>query len=234
MLMKRVDEIYTAKPFYGSRRIMQDLKREGHNINRKRVQGIMQKLGLIGSLPGPNTSKSHPKHRKFPYLLNDIEILGPLEVWSTDITYIRLPHGFVYLVAVIDWFSRLVLAHRLSNSLETGFCLEAFEEAIEVYGRPNIFNTDQGVQFSSQEFVHAVLSKDIRFSMDGRGRALDNIFVERLWRTVKYEDVYLRDYQDVRETRIGLENYFRFYNIERPHQSLAYRTPYEVHHSRTR
>jgi putative transposase len=232
--MKRVDEIYTRWPFYGSRRITQELRREGHDVNRKRTQGVMQMLGLAGNQPGPNTSKAHPEHIKFPYLLHGIEILGPLQVWSTDITYIRLPNGFVYLVAVMDWFSRLVLSHRLSNSLETAFCLEALEEAIATYGRPGIFNTDQGVQFTSQEFVNAVLGQGIRFSMDGRGRALDNIFVERLWRSVKYEDVYLRDYQDVRETRVGLENYFRFYNTQRLHQSLGYRTPHEVHHNSKR
>lgn len=234
MLTKRVDEIYTAKPFYGSRRVMQDLRREGHDVNRKRIQRIMQRLGLIGNQPGPNTSKGRPEYHKFPYLLRSLEILRPLQVWSTDITYIRLRHGFVYLVAVMDWFSRLVLSHRLSNSLETAFCLEAFEEAIDAYGRPDIFNTDQWVQFTSQEFVNAVLGKGIHFSMDGRGRALDNIFVERLWRSVKYEDVYLRDYQDVRETKIGLGNYFRFYNTERLHQSLGYRTPHEVHYGATR
>jgi putative transposase len=152
-------------------------------------------------------------------------------VWSTDITYIRLPDGFVYLVAVMDWFSRLVLSNRLSNSMESSFCVEAFEDAVKVYGHPEIFNTDQGVQFSSQEFVNAVLKKGIRFSMDGRGRALDNIFIERLWRSVKYEEVYLRDYQTVREAKGGIENYFRFYNTERPHQSLSYRTPHEVHHN---
>ena len=230
-LMRRVDEIYTAKPFYGSRRILQELRREGHDINRKRIQGIMRNLGLAGNQPGPNTSKSHPEHIKFPYLLQGLVILYPLHVWSTDITYIRLPNGFVYLVAVIDWFSRLVLSYRLSNSLEAAFCLDAFEEAVENYGRPQIFNTDQGVQFSSQEFVNAVLGKNIRFSMDGRGRALDNIFVERLWRSVKYEDIYLHDYQSMPEVRVGLENYFRFYNTERPHQSLRYKTPYEVHYA---
>jgi putative transposase len=230
-LMQRVDEIYTAWPFYGSRKITQELKKEGHNINRKHVQRIMQRLGLASNQPGPNTSKPHPEHIKFPYLLNGLFLIGPLEVWSTDITYIRLPQGFVYLVAVIDWFSRLVLSYRLSNSLETSFCLEAFEEAIECYGRPKIFNTDQGVQFTSQEFVSAMLQKNILFSMDGRGRALDNIFVERLWRSVKYENVYLQDYQSVSEARIGLAIYFRFYNTQRMHQSLGYKTPHEVHHA---
>lgn len=231
-LMRRVDELYTTWPFYGSRKIAQELRKEGHDINRKHVQRIMRHLGLASNQPGPNTSKSHPEHIKFPYLLRGLHLLGPLEVWSTDITYIRLPNGFVYLVAVIDWFSRLVLSHRLSNSLEASFCLEAFEEAIEYYGRPKIFNTDQGVQFTSQEFVSAVLGKNIRFSMDGRGRALDNIFVERLWRSVKYENVYLQDYQSVLEARTGLGDYFRFYNTRRPHQSLAYKTPYEVHYAK--
>lgn len=188
-------------------------------------------MGLAGTQPGPNTSKNHPERLKFPYLLRGLNIFCPLLVWSTDITYIRLPGGFVYLVAVIDWFSRLVLSYRLSNSLESAFCLDAFEEAVEAYGRPKIFNTDQGVQFSSREFVNAVLGKNIQFSMDGRGRALDNIFVERLWRSVKYEDVYLHDYQSVSEVKTGLGDYFRFYNTERPHQSLRYKTPYEVHHA---
>lgn len=230
-LMRRVDEIYTTWPFYGSRKITRELKKEGHDINRKHVQRIMRHLGLASNQPGPNTSKPHPEHIKFPYLLNGLLLLGPLEVWSTDITYIRLPQGYVYLVAVIDWFSRLVLSYRLSNSLGTRFCLDAFEEAIECHGRPKIFNTDQGVQFTSREFVSAVLQKNIRFSMDGRGRALDNIFVERLWRSVKYENVYLQDYQNVLEARTGLGSYFRFYNTRRPHQSLEYKTPYEVHHA---
>jgi putative transposase len=231
VLMKRIDEIYTERPCNGSRVITQRLRREGFVVNRKRIQGLMQTLGLAGTQPGPNTSRSHPEHLKFPYLLRGIPILQPLEVWSSDITYIRLPDGFIYLVAVIDWFSRLVLAYRLSNSLEGAFCVEAFEEAIERYGQPMIFNTDQGVQYSSHQFVNAVLSKGIRFSMDGRGRALDNIFVERLWRSVKYEDVYLHDYQGVPEIKAGLGDYFRYYNTERPHQSLQYRTPYEVHHA---
>lgn len=232
--MHRVDEIYTAWPFYGSRKILQVLKREGYDVNRKHVQRIMQRLGLASSQPGSNTSRPRPEHIKLPYLLNGLRLQGPLEVWSTDITYIRLPNGFVYLVAIIDWFSRMVLSYRLSNSLETSFCLEAFEDAIEHHGRPGIFNTDQGVQFTSREFVDAVLGKNIRFSMDGRGRALDNVFVERLWRSVKYENVYLQDYQSVSEARIGLEDYFRFYNTRRPHQGLKYKTPYEVHYALAR
>jgi putative transposase len=229
--MRRIDEIYTAWPFYGSRKIAQELKKEGCSINRKHVQRIMRFLGLASNQPGPNTSKPHPEHIKFPYLLKNLSLSSPLEVWSTDITYIRLPNGFVYLVAVIDWFSRIVLSHRLSNSLETSFCLDAFEEAIKCHGRPKIFNTDQGVQFTSQEFVNAVLEKNILFSMDGRGRALDNVFVERLWRSVKYENVYLQDYQSVLEAKAGLNDYFQFYNTKRSHQALAYKTPYEVHYA---
>ena len=229
-LMKRIDEIYTEKPFLGSRKIVAKLREEGIQINRKHVQRIMRHLGLASTQPGPHTSKSHPEHTKFPYLLRGLVLSTPLEVWSTDITYIPLPQGYVYLVAIIDWFSRLVLSYRLSNSLETSFCLEAFEEAIERHGRPKIFNTDQGVQFTSQEFVSAVLEKGILFSMDGRGRALDNIFVERLWRSVKYENVYLEDYQSVAEARKGLGNYFGYYNTQRHHQSLKYKTPQEVHY----
>lgn len=231
VLMKRIDEIYTERPCNGSRLITQKLRREGHIVNRKRIQGLMRTMGLAGTQPGPNTSKSHPQHIKFPYLLRDLPILSPLEVWSTDITYIRLPDGFIYLTAVIDWFSRVVLSHRLSNSLEGTFCIEVVEEAIELYGKPAIFNTDQGVQYSSRQFVDVILSKGIRFSMDGRGRALDNVFVERLWRSVKYEDVYLRDYQNVPELKAGLGKYFDYYNKERPHQGLEYRTPHEVHYA---
>ncbi|MGI0062317.1 MAG: IS3 family transposase [Nitrosotalea sp.] len=229
LLMRLVDEMYTKYPFYGSRRITAELERAKYVVNRKRIQGIMQNLGLAGNQPGPQTSKSHPSHPKFPYLLRGVDIVRPLQAWSTDITYIRLPEGFVYLTAVIDWYSRLVLSSRLSNSLEGSFCLEALEEAIEIYGQPEIFNTDQGVQYTCQEFVEAILGRGIRFSMDGRGRALDNIFVERLWRSLKYEEVYLHDYQSVGEARSKIERYFAFYNKERPHQSLGYRTPYEVH-----
>lgn len=210
---------------------MHQLRKEGFLVNRKRVQGTMRELGLAGTQPGPHTSKNHPEHTKFPYLLRGLEVLKPLQVWSTDITYIRLPHGYVYLVAFIDWYSRLVLSYQLSNSLDTTFCLEAFELAIQKYGRPEILNTDQGAQFTSREFVDAVLGCDIRFSMDGRGRALDNVFVERLWRSVKYEEVYLNDYSTVVEARQRLSAYFGFYNKERAHQSLNYKTPHEVHYA---
>lgn len=231
-LMRRVDEIYTARPFLGSRKIVQELKREGWAVNRKHIQRVMRLLGLASNQPGPNTSKPHPEHIKFPYLLGNVILVAPLEVWSTDITYIRLPNGHVYLVAIIDWFSRLVLSYRLSNSLEARFCLDALEDALEKHGKPKIFNTDQGVQFTSREFVEAIIGRDIRFSMDGRGRALDNVFVERLWRSVKYENVYLQDYQSMPEARAGLASYFQYYNTKRPHQALGYRTPYEVHYAK--
>jgi putative transposase len=230
-LMNRVDEIYTEYPFYGSRRITEELRRDGYQVNRKRIQRVMQSLGLVGQQPGPHTSKPHPEHKIFPYLLRGKEISKPLEVWSTDITYVRLQQGFVYLVAVMDWYSRLVLSHKLSNSLETGFCIEALKDALEEHGHPEIFNTDQGAQFTSQEFIDAVTENGMCFSMDGRGRAVDNIFVERLWRSLKYEDIYLRDYQTVSEARVGIEKYFNFYNTKRLHQSLGYKTPFEVHNA---
>ncbi len=229
LLMKRIDEIYTEWPFYGSRKIAIQLKKEGHTVNRKRVQGLMRKMGLAGIQPGPNTSRRNPEHKVFPYLLRGLEIMEPLKVWSTDITFIRLPCGFVYLVAIMDWFSRMVLSYRLSNSLEATFCLDALEEALIEHGRPEIFNTDQGVQFTCMEFVEAIITRGIRLSMDGKGRALDNIFIERLWRSLKYEEVYLKDYGSVNEARKSIGEYFRFYNMRRPHQALAYQTPYEVH-----
>lgn len=230
MLLHRIDEIYTERPFYGSRRIKEQLRREGYQVNRKRVQCAMRKLGIAGLQPGVATSKAHPQHQKFSYLLRDKEIAGPMEVWSTDITYIKMYQGFAYLVAVMDWYSRLVLSHRLSNSLDMSFCIEAFEEAVQRHGTPQIFNTDQGVQFTAKPFVNAVIGKGIKLSMDGRGRALDNIFIERLWRSVKYEEVYLKEYGDMKEVRESLKSYFGFYNTERPHQSLGYKTPHEVHY----
>jgi putative transposase len=227
-LMRLIDEQYTKTPFYGSRKILMFLREAGYAVNRKRVQRLMQKMGLYGICPGPNTSKREQEHRIWPYLLKGLEIVRPNQVWSTDITYIRLEKGFLYLVAILDWYSRYVLAWRLSNSLEAGFCVEALDEALTC-GRPEIFNTDQGCQFTSEGFTRRLLESDIRISMDSRGRALDNIFVERLWRSVKYEDVYLKGYQTVGEAQEGLARYFAFYNIERYHQSLGYQTPAVVH-----
>jgi putative transposase len=229
-IMHRIDEIFTESPFFGSRKILEGLRREGFCIGREKVQSLMRKMGLIAIYPKPNLSKRHPEHKKYPYLLANVKITRPHQVWSSDITYIRLRPGFLYLVAVMDWYSRYVLSWRLSNSLDVSFCLEALEEALE-QGCPDIFNTDQGSQFTSNDFIGILLSKGIRISMDGRGRVFDNIFTERLWRSVKYEEVYIKDYQAYRDAREGLGNYFTFYNNRRYHQSLGYKTPSEIHYA---
>jgi putative transposase len=229
LLLQLLDEKYTRHPFFGTRRMTEYLRGLGHWVNRKRVQRLMQKLGLAGMAPGPNTSKPHPQHKLYPYLLRGVDVIRPNQVWSTDITYIRLLHGFVYLVAIIDWYSRKVLAWRLSNSMDAGFCVDCLEEAIKNYGAPKVFNTDQGSQFTSASFTGILIEYGITISMDGRGRAFDNIFVERLWRTVKYEDVYLKGYESMPALLLGLTDYFLFYNEERPHQSLGYKTPEVVY-----
>ncbi|KXS30478.1 MAG: hypothetical protein AWT59_3396, partial [Candidatus Gallionella acididurans] len=208
MLLGLIDAEYTRHPFYGSRKIRQYLRGLGHKINRKRVQRLMGILGLAGMAPGPNTSRPHPQHKIYPYLLRGVNVIRPNQVWSTDITYIRLPRGFVYLVAVIDWYSRKVLSWRLSNTLDSGFCVDCLEQALQAYGTPEIFNTDQGCQFTSEAFTGVLLQRGIAISMDGRGRALDNIFVERLWRSVKHEDVYLKGYATMPDLLIGLTEYF--------------------------
>ena len=225
LLLAVIDSEYTRHPFYGSRKMVVYLRGLGHLINRKRVQRLMGILGLAGMAPGPNTSKPHPQHKIYPYLLRGVLVVRPNQVWSTDITYIRLAHGFVYLVAVIDWYSRKVLAWRLSNTLDSGFCIDCLEQSLRVHGTPEIFNTDQGCQFTSEAFTGLLKSHEIAISMDGRGRALDNIFVERLWRSVKHEDVYLKGYVKGPELQQGLMEYFEFYNTERTHQSLDYNTP---------
>lgn len=230
-LMRLIDEEYTRHPFFGSRRMVAILERQGFEVNRKRVQRLMGVLGLEAIYPKPRLSQGDKQHKKYPYLLRDVSIQRPDHVWSTDITYIRLERGFVYLTAVIDWYSRYVLSWRLSNSLDVAFCLEVLEHALSL-GRPDIFNSDQGCQYTSEDFTNVLKAQGIRISMDGKGRALDNIFVERLWRTVKYEEVYLKDYGSVKEARDGLSGFFKFYNTERPHQSLGYRTPAEVYHDR--
>lgn len=228
--MRLIDEQYTRTPFYGIRRMAAWLRHEGFPVNHKRIAGLMQTMRLKAIFPGPNTSQRHPDHRIFPYLLRNVEIIAPDQVWSTDITYIRMRGGFLYLTAVIDWFSRYVLAWRLSNTLDNLFCIEALESAL-AGGCPTIFNSDQGVQFTSLDFIRLLEAAGVQISMDGRGRALDNVFVERLWRSVKYEEVYLHDYRTPREACQRLDYYFRFYNTERPHQSLGYRTPAAVYHS---
>jgi len=229
VLLVEIDAEYTRHPFYGSRKMVVHLRGLGHLVNRKRVQRLMRLLGLAGMAPGPNTSRPHPQHKVYPYLLRGVIVTRPNQVWSTDITYIRLARGFAYLVAVIDWYSRKVLAWRLSNTLDAGFCVDCLEQSLNAYGTPEIFNTDQGCQFTSEAFTDTLKSHDIAISMDGRGRALDNIFVERLWRSVIHEDVYLKGYANMPELQLGLAKYFEFYNTERTHQSLNYKTPDRVY-----
>jgi putative transposase len=229
-VMRRLDELYTRRPFYGRRRMTVELGKLGHVVNEKRVARLMAVMGLEALYPRRRLSLPAPGegHRIYPYLLRGVPIERTDHVWSTDITYIRLRQGFVYLVAVLDWFSRYVLSWELSATLETEFCLSALEWALRA-GRPTIFNTDQGAQFTSHAFTNRLEAAGVRISMDGRGRALDNVFVERLWRTVKYEEVYLRDYGSAAEAQTSLGAYFRFYNHERPHQALGYRTPEAVY-----
>jgi len=228
-LMRLIDKQYLTTPFYGSRRMAAWLQAEGHLANRKRVQRLMRLMGLEGLAPRRSTSQPAKGHRVFPYLLRNVEITHPDHVWSVDITYIPLRSGFMYLVAIIDWYSRYVLAWRLSNRLDSSFCLEALDEALKG-GKPKIFNSDQGSQFTSVDFTSRLLDRAVAISMDGRGRALDNVFIERLWRSLKYEDIYLKDYVTVDELYEGLTRYFFFYNYERLHQALEYQTPYQVYH----
>ncbi len=227
-LMRRIDEQYLKTPYFGSRRMAIWLAREGEEVNRKRIQRLMGLMGLEAIHPGPRTTVRNPDHKVFPYLLRGVKIERRDQVWSSDITYIPMHQGFMYLTAVIDWYSRYVLSWSLSNSLDNRFCLETLEEALRG-GKPEIFNTDQGVQYTARSFTGRLESAGILVSMDGRGRALDNVFVERLWRSLKYEEVYLKDYRSVAELMTGLTNWFRFYNDERPHQSLKYQTPAQVY-----
>ena len=227
LLMRLLDEQYTRTPFYGSPKMTAWLRLQGHLVNHKRVERLMRKMGLQAIYPKPKLSKKGVVSSKYPYLLRGLVIQRPNQVWSTDITYIRLRQGFVYLVAIMDWFSRYVLSWEVSNSLDSFFCLWALDKALQRWV-PEIFNSDQGSQFTSEVFTSRLETAGIRISWDGRGRVWDNIFVERLWRSVKWEEVYLKDYADVPEAIGGLGNYFRFYNTERPHQSLGYRTPQQV------
>lgn len=226
--MHQIDELYTAYPFYGSRRISAQLNRDGTNIGRKKVRSLMKRMGIEAIYPGPGLSKSNPVHKVYPYLLKEILINRPNQVWSTDITYIKMKSGWLYLVAIIDWYSRYVLSWELSNTLDMSFCLKSLETAFQL-GKPEIFNSDQGSQFTSKKFTAELEAKNIRISMDGRGRAYDNIFIERLWRSVKYEEVYLKEYFSSISAYSGLEKYFKFYNELRLHQSLNYQTPQEIH-----
>ena len=224
-VMRRMDELHLAWPFYGSRRMAAVLRREGWSVNRKRAKRLMKVMAIEAIYQKSNTSKGHPDHKVYPYLLRGLAIDRPNQVWCADITYIPMAKGFVYLVAVMDWFSRRVLSWRLSIGMETDFCVEALAEAMDRYGQPEIFNTDQGVQFTSEAFVDELASRGVRISMDGKGRYLDNIFIERLWRSLKYEDVYIKAYGSVAEARRSLGVWLAFYNDVRPHQSLEYRTP---------
>jgi len=228
-LLRIVDEVYTAYPFFGTRQMASHLQRNGYaHVKRHHTRWAYEYLGLQSVAPGPHTSKPHPEHKIYPYLLRDMEITEPDQVWSTDITYIRLKHGFVYLMAIIDWYSRYVLDWELSINMEADFCVETLDRVLK-RRKCDIFNTDQGAQFTSNDFTDLLESHGIKISMDGKGRALDNIFVERLWRSVKYECVYLHDWQTVKEARIALAEYFDFYNHHRSHQGLNGKTPHEVY-----
>lgn len=227
-LMARIDELYTKHPFLGSRKMTVFLERDGYEVNRKRVQRLMRQMGISAIYPRPNTSKPAPGHRIYPYLLRDLEVTEVDQVWCSDITYIGLRRGYLYLVAVMDWFSRYVLSWQLSNTMEDFFCVSALEDAL-MRGKPMIFNTDQGSQFTGKGFTGTLETAGVNISMDGRGRWMDNVFIERLWRSVKYEEVYLKDYQDVTEAETGLGDWFDFYNNERPHQGLSYKTPAQVY-----
>jgi len=226
-LRKEID-LRFMKEACGVIKMMKNLRRLGYNVGEKIVRRLMRTMNLLAIYPKPNLSKKHPEHRIYPYLLKGLEIIRSNQVFCTDITYIQLVKGFCYLVAVMDWFSRYVLAWRVSNTLEADFCVECVEDSLD-YGRPGIFNMDQGSQFTSKDFIQKLLDNNIRISMDGRGRVFDNIFIERLWRTVKYENIYVQEYQTITDVRNGLKDYFNFYNTDRLHQSLNYQTPWEVY-----
>jgi putative transposase len=228
-IMRRIDEIHLKLPFYGNRRIRDQLHREGYKVNRKKVRRLMRLMGISALYPRRRTSKPGKGHKIYPYLLKDLSIDRPNQVWASDITYIPMARGFLYLVAILDLYSRKVLSWRLSNTLDPEFCVTALEEALRRYGTPEIFNTDQGSQFTSEAFIDVLKDADIRISMDGKGRWIDNVFIERVWRSLKYEEVYLKAYESVAEARRGIGDYFQFYNQERPHYALARFTPDEVY-----
>lgn len=231
--MRLLDEQYTRTPFYGVRRMRYWLSAQGYRVNVKRVRRLLRQMGLEAIYPKPRLSQPGPGHRIYPYRLRGVKIERANQVWASDITYIRLRQGFIYLVAILDWFSRYVLGWEVSTSLESAFCLAALEWGLRT-GCPEIFNTDQGAQFTSEDFTGRLERSGVTISMDGRGRAMDNIFVERLWRSVKYEEVYLHDYEDVRDAVRNLGSYFLFYNHERPHQALGYRTPATIYFGKAR
>jgi putative transposase len=224
-LMRRMDELHLQTPFYGSRNLTHALRQEGYEVNRKRVQRLMRVMGLESIAPKPKTSEPHPEHPVYPYLLRNLAICRPNHVWASDITYIPMKTGFLYLVAIIDWYSRRVLSWRLSNTLDSSFCVEALEDALARFGQPEIFNTDQGSQFTADAFTKPLRDRGIAISMDGKGRCIDNVFVERLWRSLKYEEVYLYAYETPQQARDGIGRYLEFFNEKRPHQALGYQTP---------
>ncbi len=228
LLMRLIDLQYTKTPFYGYPKMTAHLRRAGYRVNPKRIRRLMRLMDIQAIYPKPRTTVAAKNHKVYPYLLRSLAITRPNQVWCSDITYVPMSCGFMYLVAVMDWFSRYVISWQLSNTLDSSFCLAALDQALTL-ARPEIFNTDQGSQFTANAFTTRLQQADVRISMDGRGRALDNVFVERLWRTVKYEDIYLKEYPTVPTLINGLQNYFGFYNTERPHQNLGYRTPTEVH-----
>ena len=231
VLMREIDEQYMRTPFYGWPRMTAYLRRQGYKVNPKRIRRLLHKIGLVAIYPKKNTSKRDHAHKIYPYLLRGLKIVRPNQVWSADITYVPMNQGFMYLVAIIDWYSRYVLSFQLSNTLDGHFCQETLKMAL-LMATPEIFNTDQGVQFTAHPFTHTLHAAGVRISMDGRGRAFDNIFIERLWRSVKYENIYLNDYASVPALDVGLARYFSFYNEERPHQSLGYQVPSEVYFAR--
>jgi putative transposase len=228
VLMRRIDELHLELPFYGSRRMTFELNEAGHAINRKHVQRLMRVMDIVALVPRPGTSQPAPGHKIYPYLLRGVAITEPNHVWASDITYIPMAHGFLYLVAIIDWASRAVLAWRLSNTMDTSFCIAALDEALTLYGKPRLFNTDQGSQFTSQAFTGSLTAAGVAISMDGRGRFMDNIFIERLWRSIKYEEVHLKAYADGREARAGIGAWMTFYNHRRPHQAMNNKMPMAV------
>lgn len=229
MLMHEVKKEYLLHPFYGFRRINEALNRKGIAVMEKRIRTLMKEMGLQAIYPKPKLSSPNMEHKKYPYLLRGMEILHVNQAWATDITYIKLNGDFVYLVAIIDLHSRKVLSWRISNTLDAEFCIEALREALSIYGDPEIFNTDQGCQFTSCDFISVLEEQQIKISMDGKGRALDNVYIERLWRSLKYENIFLNEYKNLKELKGGVSSYFEFYNSERYHQSLTYRTPDEVY-----
>jgi putative transposase len=233
-LMKMIDMQYTKYPFYGSRRMMRWLRKQGRKVNRKHIRRLMRLMGLEGLAPKPNTSKPRKEHKKYPYLLKGLKIDRANQVWATDITYVPMRRGFIYLVAIIDWYSRHVLSWRISNTLDSDFCVDALEDALRRYGKPEIFNSDQGCQFTSNDFIEVLENNNIQISMDGKSRWVDNVLVERLWRSLKYEEIYPSCYETVFEAKAGISAYLNFFNNERLHQALDYKTPAEIYRNSLR